>query len=346
MEGLENTAFLEQPNHWMQEEPMRHCGAAFLIALGFCGSGHAQPAGPVAAEVAPALAAVRPQAIRAHMGFLADDLLEGRRTGTRGYDLAAKYVAAQFEALGLEPAGTGGGYFQPVPLVRITSDEPACSLAFLRDGRTTELRYGSDYFTGIQDATVTAPVVFVGFGVTAPELGHDDYAGLDVRGKFVARLFGAPASFPHDQRAFYSDPWVGARNALAHGAAGLLTIFTPELERMFPWELVSQQASRPALSWLDAAGRPHRTGPGGAILSRKAAEALFVGASHSLADVFATAESGRVQSFELPVQASLRSTNRRERIESPNVVAVRSGERVRPPPRGAPQIRALPRRHR
>src|SRR5215207_8535107 len=145
--------------HWMREETMRYSGAVFLIALGFCGSGHAQPAGPVTAEVEQAFAAVRPQAIRAHMGFLADDLLEGRRTGTRGYDVAAHYVAAQLEALGLEPAGTGGGYFQPVPLVQITTDEPACSLAFLRDGRTTELRYGSDYFTGIQDTTLTAPVV-------------------------------------------------------------------------------------------------------------------------------------------------------------------------------------------
>ena len=239
---------------------MRYSGAVFLIALGFCGSGHAQPAGPVTAEVEQAFAAVRPQAIRAHMGFLADDLLEGRRTGTRGYDVAAHYVAAQLEALGLEPAGTGGGYFQPVPLVQITTDEPACSLAFLRDGRTTELRYGSDYFTGIQDTTLTAPVVFVGFGVTAPEVGHDDYAGIDVRGKIVAHLFGAPASFPHDQRAYYSDPWVGVRNALAHGAAGLLAIVPPELERMFPWELMAQQARRPALLWLDAAGRPYRAG--------------------------------------------------------------------------------------
>lgn len=192
---------------------MRHCGAVFLIALGFCesghcGSGHAQPAGPVAAEVAPALAAVRPQAIRAHMGFLADDLLEGRRTGTRGYDLAARYVASQFEALGLEPAGTGGSYFQPVPMVQITADEPACSLAFLRDGRTTELRYGSDYFNNSQDTTVTAPVVFVGFGVTAPELGYDDYAGIDVRGKLVARLSGAPASFPQDHARWPALAWV------------------------------------------------------------------------------------------------------------------------------------------
>lgn len=307
---------------------MRHGGAASLITfgvLGFCGSGSAQPAGPVTAEVEQAFAAIRPQAIRAHMGFLADDLLEGRRTGTRGYDLAAKYVAAQFEMLGLEPAGTGGGYLQPVPLAQITSDEPACSLAFLRDGRTTELRFGSDYFNSLQEGAATAPVVFVGFGVTAPELGYDDYAGIDVRGKIVARLYGAPSFFPHDQRAFYSDPWHGSRNALAHGAAGLLTIFTPEIERMFPWELFTQHARWPAFSWLDPAGRPHHRGPAGAILSRHAAEQLFEGAPHSLAEVFAQAEAGRVRSFELPVQVSLRSTNRRERIESPNVVAVLRG---------------------
>lgn len=255
---------------------MRHTGTSLLIAL--CavfvgGPGLAQPAGPGSAEIEQALAAVRPHAIRAHMGFLADDLLEGRRTATRGYDLAAKYVAAQFAALGLEPAGAGGSYFQPVPMVRITENEPECSLAFVREGRTTELRYWLDYVGGSQDGNVTAPVVFAGFGVTAPEMGYDDYAGIDVRGKIVALLFGAPPSFPHNQRAYYSEALVAARNALAHGVAGLLMIFTPEVDRMFPWDLFVQHARWPALSWLDEAGRPHYVAPPGAILSRKTAEA-------------------------------------------------------------------------
>lgn len=261
----------EQPIHWMQEETMRYSGAVFLIALGFCGSGHAQPAGRVAAEVEQAFAAVRPHAIRAHMGFLADDLLEGRRTGTRGYDLAAHYVAAQLEALGLEPAGTGGSYFQPVPLVQITGR--ARMLPGLPPRRPDDRAE-------------------VWIGLLQHHSGHDRDSSHSLRGLRRDRSGG---------------------------------IFTPELERMFPWELIAQQARQPALLWLDAAGRPYRAGPGGAILSPKAAEALLVGAPHSLAEVFANAESGRVQSFELPVQASLRSTNQRERIESPNVVAVLRG---------------------
>jgi Zn-dependent M28 family amino/carboxypeptidase len=299
---------------------MRHAGTSLLIALCAFLIG-----GPGLAQPEQALATIRPHAIRAHMGFLADDLLEGRRTATRGYDLAAKYVAAQFEALGLEPAGTGGSYFQPVPMVRISENEPECSLAFVREGRTTELRYWQDYVGGTQDGNVTAPVVFAGFGVTAPELGYDDYAGIDVRGKIVAIQFGAPPTFPHNQRAYYSDAWVGARNALAHGVAGLLLIFPPEIERMFPWDLFVQHARWPALSWLDETGRPHHAGPPAAILSRKTAEQLFAGAPHSLEEVFKNAESGRPQSFELPVRASLRNTNRRERIESPNVAAVLRG---------------------
>ncbi|HEX6903743.1 MAG TPA: M28 family peptidase [Thermoanaerobaculia bacterium] len=299
---------------------MRHVRTPFLIALYAFFAG-----GAALAQPEQALESIRPHAIRAHMGFLADDLLEGRRTATRGYDLAAKYVAAQFEALGLEPAGTGGGYFQPVPMVRITENQPECSLAFVREGRRTELRYWQDYVGGTQDGDVTAPAVFVGFGVTAPELGYDDYAGIDARGKVVVSLFGAPPSFPHNQRAYHTEALVWIRNALAHGAAGVLGIFPPEIERMFPWELFVQHARWPALSWLDEAGRPHYVGPPGATLSRKTAEELFAGAPYSLEEVFKNAESGRPRSFELPVRVSLRNTNQRERTESPNVAAVLRG---------------------
>ncbi|HKV07729.1 MAG TPA: aminopeptidase, partial [Thermoanaerobaculia bacterium] len=147
---------------------MGHVRKSFLIAihaLALCSPILAQPS-----DLEPALAAVRPQAIRAHMRFLADDLLEGRRTATRGYDLAAKYVAAQFETLGLAPGGKGESYFQPVPLVEMTTVEPECSLTLLRDGRKTALRYGDDFLAGAipGETSVTAPVVFVGYGVTAP----------------------------------------------------------------------------------------------------------------------------------------------------------------------------------
>jgi Zn-dependent M28 family amino/carboxypeptidase len=310
---------------------MGHARKSFLIAiqgLVLCQPILAQPSGSAAADLEPALAAIRPQAIRAHMRFLSDDLLEGRRTATRGYDLAAKYVAAGFEALGLEPAGTGGSYFQSVPLAKMTTVESECSVAFLREGgRRTELKYGQDFFTASvpEESSATAPLVFAGFGITAPELGYDDYAGLDVRGKIVVLLTGAPPTFPNDQRAYYSAPAVGNKNAFARGAVGIIGVFTPEMEKMMPWDLLVRQLDKPSLTWANEAGRPYVVARNTAILSRKAAEDLFTGAPHSLEEVFKHAETGRPRSFELPVQASLRVSGRSELTESPNVAAVLKG---------------------
>jgi hypothetical protein len=303
-----------------------------LVLVVLCGlilgqPGLAQPSSPGDADLEQGLAAIRGQALRAHMRFLADDLLEGRETATRGYDIAAKYVAARFEALGLEPAGTGGSYFQSVPLVRMTTAEPECSLAFLRQGRTTELRFGSDFVTSYAGtaSSVTAPVVFAGYGVTAPELGYDDYAGIDVKGKIVVLLIGGPPAFPPDQRAYYSDPRLRLRNAAAHGAVGALAIVTPVMDRVIPWERLVENIRRPLMTWVDAAGHPSYAPPLSAVLIRKTAEDLFAGAPHSLADVFQTAEAGRPKSFELPVQASLRVAGRSEPIASPNVLAALPG---------------------
>ena len=123
--------------------PDRALMSFLLLAVG--APVFAQPAGPrLAPDVEHALAAVRPQAIRAHMGFLADDLLEGRRTATRGYDLAAKYVAAAFEARGSSRPEAREAISSPSRCCR-SPDEPACSLAVLRDGQTTELEYGEDF---------------------------------------------------------------------------------------------------------------------------------------------------------------------------------------------------------
>jgi hypothetical protein len=177
-----------------------------------------------------------------------------------------------------------------------------------------------------EESSATAPLVFVGFGITAPELGYDDYAGIDVRGKIVVLLAGAPPSFPHDQRAYYSDPVVGNKNAIARGAVGVLAIFTPEMEKIAPpWETLVRELKKPSLTWADETGRPWFTSPNTALLHRKAAEDLFAGAPHSLEDVFKNAETGRPRSFDLPVQASLRVSGRSNRVESPNVAAVLPG---------------------
>ena len=135
------------------------------------------------------LRSVRPEAIRAHLEFLADDALEGRGTGSRGYDVAAKYVRAQFAALGLKSGVKDGSYFQPVALRRTEVDPSGSSLVIESGGRKNTLAYNRDYIVldthSHTTGSVSAPVVFAGYGVTAPEFHYDDYADIDAKGKIV-----------------------------------------------------------------------------------------------------------------------------------------------------------------
>jgi hypothetical protein len=150
---------------------------------------------------------IRPEAIRADMRFLADDLLEGRRAGTRGHQLAAQFVAAQFESMGLEPAGGNGTFFQDVPLQSAQVDESASSFKWSNSGADTTLKFREDYILygdpGRDDSSLSGPIVFVGYGITAPDQRYDDYRGVDVKGKIVAMVFGAPG-FPSAVKAHYS----------------------------------------------------------------------------------------------------------------------------------------------
>src|SRR5579864_9048700 len=159
---------------------------------------------------------IRPEAIRADMQFLADDLLEGRATGTRGHEIAARFMASEFEAMGLEPAGEDGTYFQSVPLRSIRLDEEHTTLSIARGAKEERLTFRKDFISagdpGRTDTSVEAPVVYVGFGVTAPEQGYDDYAGVETKGKIVAYIFGAPPKFEPTMRAHYSSREVKAAN--------------------------------------------------------------------------------------------------------------------------------------
>lgn len=306
---------------------------AAVCALALTTVAPARPADPPDAEVDRAMSRIRPEAIRAHMRFLADDLLEGRGTGSRGYELAAKYVAARFEALGLAPAGTGGGYFQPVRLRKATTVPSKSSFTLIRDEKRTELENGEDFLLSgailaAEDSQVTAPLVFAGFGVRAPELGYDDYAGLDVQGKIVVVLSGAPSTFPKDQRAYYSSTQLKADEAFSHGAVAVLGTPSPVDAKRIPWKTMLRYVGAPSLQWLNEAGVPDRSRPqarGYGLLSREVAASLFAGTPHSLDEAFKAADAGRPQSLALPVQASLRTVSEHERAESPNVAALLRG---------------------
>lgn len=264
------------------------------------------------------------------MNFLAADALEGRRTGTRGYDLAAAYVAARFESMGLAPAHAGS-YFQPVPLREAIVDPTRTELTLLIDGREARLQLGADFLPApnflASEAEVEAPVVFVGQGVTAPERGHDDYAGVDVRGKIVLVASGAPASFPSDERAHHGNRRGKQDNAVAHGAVGILTFALPQDLARFPWERIRAGLAKGSSAWRGADGGVEGASPalrGGALLSAARSEAVL-GGPGAFAAAVAAIEAGRSQSRELPVRARMRTLTRHREYTSPNVVGLLEG---------------------
>ena len=222
--------------------------------------------------------AVDQRVLRAHLEFLADDALEGRRPGTRGGELAAKYIAAQFQRLGLQPAGDSGTYYQRVPIITLTPN-PTVSIAAPASG---DLTYRKDYvlWSMRNDSLVSlkSDLVFVGYGIVAPEYQWDDYRGLDVKNKIVVALVNDPGL--RDSTIFrgpiltYYGRWTyKIEEAQRHGAAGILLIHTPE-SATYPWSTVQSSWTGPQVrieeppkslliaGWLthDAAGRLFQLG--------------------------------------------------------------------------------------
>ena len=190
---------------------------AVALATAACSRIPAAPASGAANEPPTA----SPEVVRAHVTFLADDALEGRMAGTRGYDIAARYVASELAQVGLEPGGADGGWFQTVPLVESVSLLPAAKLTLRpASGAPIELAVSRDFLPEPSlveaDVQASAPVVFVGFGVSAPDQGHDDLADVDLRGKVALVFGGAPSKFAPAIRAHYSSrltktrPWLRA----------------------------------------------------------------------------------------------------------------------------------------
>ncbi|HEU0045827.1 M28 family peptidase [Sphingomonas sp.] len=169
-------------------------------------------------------------AMKAHVLFLASDAMRGREAGSPEYDIAAQYVAAQFYAAGLKPGGDAGGYLQQVPFAAYRLDGPGSFAWTPRGGTAQPLLAGDDFTASANGAKavtrVSAPVVFVGHGVTAPQYGHDDYRNVDVRGKIVAVVNGAPAGFGGEEYAFFASGGTKGKNAQAHGAVGMITVST------------------------------------------------------------------------------------------------------------------------
>lgn len=268
---------------------------------------------------------------RAHVAFLADDLLEGREAGTRGHEIAARYVATQFELLGMKPGAAGGSYFQPVNLREVAHTGRAPTLTIKTPEGRHRLRHTVDALIGGAPdggtARVNGQTVFVGYGVTDPVLGIDDYAGLDVRGKVVVAL-AAPAPGIDSEIAAHLMS-VQRRTAARHGAVGFIGIQTRAAEKARPFDALMRLADGPATSWERADGQPG-DGSGmkaGALVGPRAAPRLFEGAPRTLNDVLDEADraGARPAGFALKSTVELSVTTAVRRYASPDVVGLIEG---------------------
>ena len=295
-------------------------------------------ASPAAAQQS-ALATWQPDeaALRGHVKFLASDLLKGREAGTREYDIAADYVATQYEALGLKPAGDalpgGTSYSQKVPLV-LTRPANEGAFAVVRGGQAVPLVFGTDYLPGstpLEAATARdAPMVFAGFGVVAPGFKRDDYAGLDVRGKIVVLLSGAPSTFPTEERAHYGNGVTKRVEAARRGAVGVITVDTPTRERVLPFARRVTNWRSLGATWANASGAPYfpgGTAPGVGTISLAGAEKLFAGVPGGAAAVMAAAEgpTSDPRRTAMGSNARIAFTTEISRADSSNVAGMIEG---------------------
>jgi Zn-dependent M28 family amino/carboxypeptidase len=240
---------------------------------------------PVVKDLPPAAraaaASIDPEKIRTHVRFLSLDLLEGRGPGTRGAELAAEYIATQLALDGLEPAGDNGSYFQKVPLLAVHTVEDKTKLAFVpAGGPPIDLAYGTEIVskdeTGQSTAEIDAPIVFVGYGIHAPEYNWDDYADVDIKGKIALVIVNEPPS--DDERFFkgkvltYYGRWTYKyEEASRRGAVGVLIIHRTDLAS-YGWQVVRNSQSIEK-SYLE--GDPANTLRAAAWIQHDVARRLF-----------------------------------------------------------------------
>jgi hypothetical protein len=282
-------------------------------------------AGPVCAQ--PDRSAAN---IRADMAFLAGDRLKGREAGTPEYDMAADYVAAQMKQIGLLPMGGKGSYFQHVPLA---ASRPAGEgVVTLRDrsGRDIPLIFGKDYLPGdsilAPTIRVDAPLVFVGFGLVAPEHGRDDYRGLDVKGKIVVALTGAPKFLQSEERAYYNSGRIKLNAAQARGAVGFVSVGTRTREKLSPFANHVRQYRSWGMAWRGKDGKPFVAAPlpGLAGISVAGAQKLFGADTARILDAAETRD-GNVRGFALPLSLKADLHSEIKIMESENIVGLLPG---------------------
>jgi len=303
---------------------------ASLLSLAFLSACGQDSKTSVAVEKTPH---VNESKIKAHIEFLADDTLLGRDTGSEGYQIAANYVKSYFKQLGLTPMGEHQGFEQQVTFRKAFLEENSAEFSITNNEGQIDLKFKEGFIMSgdsiTTQTTVTAETVFVGYGIVSEEFGYNDYKDIDVEGKIVVALTGRPNDLPSEEGAHIGSGSQKVKLAAKNGAVGFITIHTPKRDAVRTFEKTATYADSPRLNWLDKAGMPFGKYPelkGGAYISAKHAEALFVGAERELAAVLAD-DTNNVALKGFPLKSTVKMANksRHEEITSPNIIAAIEG---------------------
>jgi len=282
------------------------------------------------ADVAAAMQGIDAERIRAQVRFLSDDLLEGRGTGARGGDIAAKYIATQFALDGLKPAGDNGSYLQKVEFTGVQT-LPATSASLQpAHGSVLNLKLGEDYVTNNQTQTdgvdIDAPIVFVGYGIEAPEYRWNDFKGVDVKGKVVLVIVNEPPSkdpkfFNGEAMTYYGRWTYKFEEAARKGAVAALIIHRTDLAS-YGWGVVRSSWSGEQ-AYLSNDKDPKLEAA--SWIQLDVARQLFSASGLSLDDMMAAAGTRRFKARELPVRFKAHVQSKVRKFESYNVLGLLPG---------------------
>ena len=307
---------------------MKH--ANFLILVAGLLTAQASLAQTIDPAVQAVLPTVQPAALEAHVRYLADDRLRGRLPGTPGYQLAVDYVIGQLKQNGVQPAGEKGTYTQAVRLRRAFVEAGATASYQPVSGAAQPLAVGPaiTFYPNpgqTEISVANAPLVFAGYGISAPELKYDDYAGLDAKGKVVVVTRQPARQFGDNERQYFADLRTVLETAARHGAVGVL-LTAAHADAKLP-EYPKGQVS--ALAPDGQVGVSRSYAPGSAQLvgsiSPAALQQLFAGASRDTGQVLSALRGGQPASLALPGRLSARYRSRYQDVDSYNVVGKITG---------------------
>jgi hypothetical protein len=298
--------------------------SAVLLASCANAAGPASPA--IGSSEPPRAAAAAPPfdvaQLRADIRFLASDLLEGRRAGTRGYDIAAEYVAARFAIMGIA-AGGEAGYFQPVALREVTPDLAAISVELSHPALAAAIRVPDSALVSAAFAhlelELSGPMTFVGKGVCDSDSGRDDAAGADLRGRFAVVLAGVADGLPVARAAVRSDNAAKWACVARRGAIGIIALRTRKATAL-AWSSTVASYRSGAMGLRDGGARARSLPPVVVTLDTTAAQAALAAAGRDLETEEARAATGKVEHFELPGTLRLRYRARARDAASANVI--------------------------